>query len=196
MNFAQDMDKKFSKEGFSLEKIFRAVTPKTVSDTELARKRAEEAQNAIPNRADRNNISFDQTVNVTGTPSTKVFRAALAKHQLNKILLIILLRKGQREGLTPAQIQTALAIANQESAFDYTISGGVQGGGEVVGLYQQKHGPGSQWAATRAEAANPEHATNSFYEQYKKNLAKYGDPILARYAYPKSAASRMGWRRS
>lgn len=180
MNFAQDMDKKFSKEGFSfLEKIFPRSYTKTVSDSELAAKRAEAAQSSIPNRADRNNISFDQSVTITGTPSTKGVPGSLGKAPTKQDIVDYIVAKGQREGLTPAQIQTALAIANQESAFDPGISGGVQGGGEVVGLYQQKYGPGSQWAATRAEAANPEHATNSFYEQYKKNLAKYGDPILA-----------------
>lgn len=77
-----------------------------------------------------------------------------------------------------AAIKTALAVADAESGFNPTISGGVQGSaGEVSGLFQQS--PSSGWGSLD-QVNDPNHAINAFYDAYSKNLAKTpNDPMMA-----------------
>jgi phage-related protein len=85
---------------------------------------------------------------------------------------------GRGRGLNDAAIQTALAVAAAESGFNPTVSGGVQGSaGLVSGLFQQS--PSSGWG-TLDQVNDPNHAINSFFDAFSKQLASNpGNPLLA-----------------
>jgi hypothetical protein len=100
--------------------------------------------------------------------------ASSSKEDIQKAIIAA----GRARGMSPAQIQTALAVAAAESGFNPTISGGVQGSaGLVSGLFQQS--PSSGWG-TLDQVNDPNHAINAFYDAYAKQLTSNpSNPLLA-----------------
>jgi hypothetical protein len=100
--------------------------------------------------------------------------ASSSKEDIQKAIIAA----GRGRGMDDASIKTALAVADAESGFNPTISGGVQGSaGAVSGLFQQS--PSSGWG-TMDQVNDPNHAINAFYDAYAKQLAQNPDnPQLA-----------------
>jgi hypothetical protein len=91
--------------------------------------------------------------------------ASSSKSDIQKAIIAA----GRARGMNDGAIQTALAVADAESGFNPTISGGVQGSaGLVSGLFQQS--PTSGWG-TLDQVNDPNHAINAFYDAYAKQLA-------------------------
>lgn len=162
--------------GKGLEGFFPKRYVKQVSDTELLKQREDAAQAAIPDRADQNTVDFQKTVEAT--PSTQATPQRLGPAPTRDQIIDYIVARGQQMGMTPAQIQAALATANQESGIQAIgMNPDLQGNHQVGGLFQQT--PGNPQWGNAADVLNPEHATGAFYEAYKANLAKYGDPTMA-----------------
>ena len=109
-NFAQDMDK-FSKRALT-RKDFRWLHQKLFLIRNWPVSVQKRLKTHSPTVLIEITLAFDQTVNVTGTPSTKVFRAAWQKHQPKQDIIDYIVAKGQREA-TPRKFRP-LAIAKSK----------------------------------------------------------------------------------
>lgn len=151
----------------SKDPTWKKLTPEQIAaqqESDLQKKALEDNKKQGPTWGD----VLGQGAPGAGTPGGAAVPLGLSASSTPQQIQQGIIAAGRARGLNDAAIQTALAIAADESGFNPNAPGG--------GLYQQQN---SSWG-TPAQIADPNHAINAFYDAYAKNLTSTPtDPLLA-----------------
>ncbi|KLO25904.1 hypothetical protein ABW16_21585 [Mycolicibacter heraklionensis] len=143
------------------------VTPvwhKTISDEELAR-RKNTGIGKNPPGLPWEALLGPGAANMPQSTPLNIGRDA-SSEQIQQAII----SAGRMRGLSDEAIQTALAIAGDESGYRNLL----YGDRDSLGIYQQR----SSWG-TPEQRTDPNYAINKFYEAFAKQLATTSDPFTA-----------------
>ena len=113
------------------------------------------------NRADEITLALDQTVMLRNTVNKRC-SGQPGKAPTKQDIVDYIVAKGQREGLNPCANSDRACYRKSKVLLIILFLVVCKAAGSCWALSAERYGRSSQWAATRAEAANPEIRHNSF----------------------------------
>lgn len=155
---------------------------KTVSDSELERRRQDRLQQDSINMWDSGRRNLDGYDQRYGMPKI-TGPGKLSRDASSSDIQAAIVAEGQRRGLDEKQIIAALAIADHESNYGKNTFGAGHGAflpgggkGNAYGVFQQT--PEGGWG-TPEQLMDPNYAITKFFDAYTERLKTETDPLIA-----------------